>query len=92
MTFKQLKRLQELVSEYYWTRFGNLVVCIDYCHCKEVFSEIFDVDTEDYPECVACRDCICFEDFEAFLENYTDEDIENIFPKKSIDYEKDNVQ
>ena len=82
MTFKQLKRLQELISEYYWTRFGYLVVCIDYCHCKEVFSEIFDVDTGDYPECVACRDCICFENFEVFLGNYTDEDIENIFPKK----------
>lgn len=82
MTFKQIERLKELASEYRWEKDYGLIAFINYEDCKEVFSEICKVDFETYPDCWACDDCIAVPNFEKFLECYTDENIEDIFPKE----------
>lgn len=82
MNYKKIKRLTELVSEYHWYEDEGLMVFIDYRNCREVFSEILCVDFETYSDCKACEDCISIPHFEEFLEYYTTENIEDIFPKE----------
>lgn len=82
MKYKDIKRLTELVSEHHWYDDEGLVVFIPYNNCKELFSEICPVDFENYPDCTACEDYIAVPHFEEFLEQYTDENIEDIFPKE----------
>lgn len=82
MNYKDIKRLTELVSEYQWQEEG-LIVFIDYADCKEVFTEICRVDFETYPDCIAQGNCIAIPHFEEFLEYYTNENIEDIFPKEN---------
>lgn len=82
MTFKQIERLKELASEYRWEKDYGLVVFIDYEDCEEVFSEICKVDFETYLDYWDCDDYIAVPNFEKFLECYTDENIEDIFPKE----------
>lgn len=87
MNFKKLERLKELISEYHWyEEYGDgLTVSIGYGSCTEVFRDIFNVDCEDYPECLAGPDGICITNFEEFLQNYTTDKIEDIFPKDKED-------
>lgn len=82
MEYKKIKRLTELVSEYHWYKDEGLIVFIDYTDCEEVFTEICKVDFETYPDCKACTNCIAIPHFEEFLGCYTNEDIEDIFPKE----------
>lgn len=81
MKYKEIKRLTELVSEYRWEEDDNLTVWINYTDCKELFTNVLKVNFENYIDCTAQEDCICIEHFEHVLENYTNEEIEDIFPK-----------
>lgn len=81
MKYKEIKRLTELVSEYRWDETSGLMAWIDYSDCKELFSDILKVDFESYIECLAQEDSLYIEHFEIVLENYTNENIEDIFPK-----------
>ena len=82
MRYKELKRLTELVSEYRWDEISGLMVWIDYSDCKEFFLDILRVRFEYHIDCVATDDSICIPHFEDALENYTNENPEDIFPKK----------
>lgn len=83
MDYKKIKRLTELVYEYHWYDDEGLIVFVPYYHCKELFTEVCQVDFETYPECKACENCIAIPHFEEFLECYTNENIEDIFPKEA---------
>lgn len=82
MEYKKIKRLTELVTEYHWYNGEGLIAFISYEDCTEVFTEIFQVNFETYPDCKACTNCIAISHFEEFLERYTNENIEDIFPKE----------
>lgn len=82
MKYKEIKRLTELVSEYRWEEENGLMVWIDYADCKEFFLDILGVRFGYYINCVATDDSMCISLFDDVLDNYTNENPEDIFPKK----------
>lgn len=82
MNPKKINRLKQIVFEYRWSDDYGLIVFVYYDDCRELFTEICPVYSEIYPDCKACDDCIAIHHFDEFLEQYTTETIDDIFPKE----------
>lgn len=81
MKYKEIKRLIELVSGYRWEEENGLMIWVDYTDCKGFFLDILGVRFEHYINCVATEDSMCISHFEEVLDNYVNENPEDLFPK-----------